>query len=200
MNKSKRVKVLLVYVIFLLIGLGNIGGCATSEQKSGGDPELWTCDLTGVNSACKICAQLGDAACCTLSSPAGCGTVEQITTFTACNSDLQAACVIGTEPTPSPTPIPTPTPTQTPIPMPVPTPMPSPSPGVHTLTIVNECSEPVWIGMESINFTPLLCAANNSGQLAVGDCGPQGGQAGNTIPNDAAWTGPPPGRPTSRTP
>ncbi len=46
--------------------------------------------------------------------------------------------------------------------------------------------------MESINFTSLLCAASNTGKPAIGDCGPEGGQSGNTIPNNPAWTGPPP--------
>ena len=206
MNNSNWIHVLPVYALFLLIGLGIIGGCETSEQGQDDDTELRTCDLTGADLACEICAQLGDAACCTLSSPAGCGTVEAITTFTTCSSDLGAACLIGTQPTPEPTPVPTPdptpiptpnpspapTPVPTPDPTPAPTPTPSPTPGAHTLTIVNECTEPVWIGMESISFTPLLCETSNSGAPAIGDCGPQGGQSGNTIPNNSAWTGPPP--------
>lgn len=110
MKSSNWIHVLAVYALFVLIALGNIGGCETTGEGSGDDddPELRTCDLTGADSACEICAQLGDAACCTLTMPAGCGSVTAITTFTTCNDDLPAACVIGGQPTPEPTPVPTP--------------------------------------------------------------------------------------------
>lgn len=231
MKYSILLRTFAVYALFAMLGLGIIGGCESPSDsdtgKGGGDDytELRTCDLTGADSACNICAELGDAACCTLTSPAGCGSVTQILDFTGCSSDNAAACVIGAAPTPAPTTaptaaptpeptaeptpipeptaeptgVPTPVPTQVPTPAPTPrhtpspsaSPTPSPSPG-HILTIVNNCSEPVWIGMQSINFTPLLCAANTSGSPAVGNCGPQGGQSGGTIPNNTAWVGAPP--------
>lgn len=110
--------------------------------------------------------------------------------------------MIGTQPTPEPTPVPTPVPTPDPTPEPTPNPtqppLPTPPPalGGHTITIVNNCTQSVWIGMESIKFTPLLCAAGTGSAPAVGDCGPDGGQAGNgrhkTIENNTAWVGPPP--------
>ncbi len=92
MTRYTRVRFLLVCALFIMIGLGNIGGCETSGESSGGDDddtELRTCDLTGADSACEICAELGDAACCTLTDPAGCGSVSAITTFTTCSDDLQ---------------------------------------------------------------------------------------------------------------
>lgn len=46
--------------------------------------------------------------------------------------------------------------------------------------------------MESISFTPLLCAKDKNGAPAIGNCGPSGGQSGGTIPNNSYWVGPPP--------
>ena len=116
MKKSRWIHVLAVYALFILIGLGNIGGCETTESGQDDDPDLRTCDLTGSDAACEACAEQGAAACCTLTSTPGCGTVDEITQDTTCKSDLQAACLIGTEPTPAFTPVPTPAPTPEPRP------------------------------------------------------------------------------------
>ena len=95
MKYINLIRVLAVYSLFIFIGLGILGGCETSPVSEDGDTELSPCDLSGADSACNICAELGDAACCTLTSPAGCGTVNQILTFTSCSTDQSAACAIG---------------------------------------------------------------------------------------------------------
>ncbi|MCI0482423.1 MAG: hypothetical protein L0213_12665 [Candidatus Dadabacteria bacterium] len=59
MKSSNWIHVLAVYALFILIGLGNICGCETTEGDSDqdDDTELRTCDLSGADSVCEICAE-----------------------------------------------------------------------------------------------------------------------------------------------
>lgn len=75
-------------------------GCGNDDTKSGsgdglGGGEVRTCALGGADSACQVCQNLGEAACCPLSNPAGCGTVANLSEFSQC-SGAQAAelCVV----------------------------------------------------------------------------------------------------------
>jgi hypothetical protein len=71
MRSSSWIRILTVFALFIIIGLGIVGGCETTEDGSDdGDTELRTCDLSGADSACEVCAEGGLAACCPLTSPA----------------------------------------------------------------------------------------------------------------------------------
>jgi hypothetical protein len=54
MKSSKWIYVLTVYALFILIALGNMGGCETTESGEDNDTDLRTCDLTGADSSCLI--------------------------------------------------------------------------------------------------------------------------------------------------
>ena len=174
MHKIISIRFLLIFSLLIFIVLGNIGGCNNHNGREGDDDSdsLRTCDLSGKDSACQVCADQNQQACCTLTTPPGCGNLNM--DGTQCHTDLSGACKI------------------------VKTPPPPPG-SKRTITIVNNCSEPVWIGGKSIKDTALLCEPNSSNVImaAIGDCGPEGGQSGKnnqgtTIPDNPAWTGPPP--------
>jgi len=186
MNRTKLIRVFGVLILIIFVAMGAIGGCEKNKNSNGGNDgddngttfngsTLGVCDLSGADSICQTCANDGNQACCKISQPPpGCGTIESVENFTPCSNNLQEACRIV---------IPTPTPTPTP-----------PPPGSkRTITFVNNCGESIWVGGQSISFTPLLCEANTSVTVpGVGDCGPEGGQSGGTIMNNTAWVGPPP--------
>lgn len=67
-------------------------GCGSRSGDDDGldGAEVRTCALGGADASCQICQNLGDAACCPLTSPAGCGTVADLSKFSQC-SGAQAA-------------------------------------------------------------------------------------------------------------
>lgn len=170
MYKGRLLKVSVLSMFVVMISFALIGGCNNNKGSGDlGDDPIRTCDLSGGDSACQVCANQSQEACCTLTTPPGCGTVHDILNFTQCSTNHDAACKIAP-------------------------PTPRPPDQVRTITFVNNCGESVWVGGQSIHLTPLLCAPNPSTVLApaIGDCGPLGGQDSGTIPDNPEWQMAPP--------